>query len=961
MRRPWQSFRGRFLVTAGVVMLALLALSLYTDARVRSQARDNLALVRNHAYLQQTVHVLRGQLRGLESALRRYAVRKDPYALPGLERRLNGLQQGAQRLVDPPFGVWSPEIRTLLAESQDLLDQIDHRFRGVLEVLPTPELRRRAAAITRDGLAPANRDFLQALQRTLAEARGSERGGSRVRRMRAQLRADWQARARAVQAFAARLSGAAAPQSRRAPFPDHRGANRHRVQADLDALYGPRRAGLDHPAGAGYVALQTAQRRYDAALAALLQLWRRHPPVLDSRLLQQRVQPLLTRTRGLFDVIERRSSAEIAAGLADTSRTTGALSRLLWGYTLLGLLLFAAAYRIFDRRVRRPLRELTHAIDADGRGGASLQTRRPPLAEAEQVLSAFGRMKEQAQMRQRRLQAILDHVRDGILTLTEHGAIETFNRAAQTLFGYRAEEAVGRNFAYLLAGPGPFDPVACLASAGGSDCPGQELSLEAQRKDGRRFPLSLKLSEMMVDGQRCFTAIVADVSGQQQMVQRLTDLAEHDSLTGLYNRYYFMEELVRVFDQAVRSGAGRYALLYLDLDNFKYVNDTLGHHAGDHLMVEVGALLRERVRSSDLLARVGGDEFAVLLCDVDEDTSLRVAESYRLQLADYVFDLQGARVDVGCSIGVAPFTERVETKEEWLAHADIACHAAKRLGRNRVHVFRGADRENVAEMTLDIGWARRIKRAIDENRFAIACQPIVAAGSGVVHGYEVLLRMLGDNDEVILPAGFLASAERFGLMTEIDKWVVRNAISTLAEQRSAGGDVRYSLNLSAASINDLGARELIIREVQRSAVDPAALTFEITETVAIADLTVAAQFLSSLRALGCTTALDDFGVGYSSFTYLKDLPVDYVKIDGSFVRTMDTDPVNLTVVRSMNEVAHAMGKKTVAEFVESQQILHLLQEIGVDYAQGFYLGRPDMSFPCRAVARSAGVPGICPT
>lgn len=396
-------------------------------------------------------------------------------------------------------------------------------------------------------------------------------------------------------------------------------------------------------------------------------------------------------------------------------------------------------------------------------------------------------------------------------------------------------------------------------------------------------------------------------------------------------------------------------MLYIDLDNFKFVNDTLGHLAGDRVLVEVTGLLRKRLRKSDLLARLGGDEFAVLLYDVDALQAVQAAEFYRHQLSDYMFKYETKAIDIGCSIGVSMFTPDVLTKEDLLARADIACHIAKRTGRNSVHIYHSDDKENMASMYADMGWARRIKDAIENNHFVLACQPIVHTSTLMVSSYEVLLRMRDENDVFIMPAGFLPSAERFGLMLDIDRWVIVHAIEALGALRKETPNLRYSINLSAKAVCDTTILTVIKEALTRYDVEPSSVTFEITETVAIGNMSTAVDFLEQLRALGCFTALDDFGVGYSSFAYLKDLPVDYVKIDGSFVKNIETNALHRAMVKSMNEISHAIGKKTVAEFVENERSLALLREMGVDYVQGYHIGKPlvvDMQLSHAVIARA---------
>lgn len=541
--------------------------------------------------------------------------------------------------------------------------------------------------------------------------------------------------------------------------------------------------------------------------------------------------------------------------------------------------------------------------------------------------------------------AILDNAAEGIFTFDKRGIICSFNRSAEKLFGYAPDEIVGREVTLLIPPP--------VASSRRKDYLEHFMRTEISRlighegevlgihKDGASFHMALKVSAVMLEDQEMYTALAADISERKALMERLRSMAEHDGLTGLYNRSYFQDELERLVELTKRSKQSS-ALFYIDLDHFKYVNDTLGHSAGDRLLIEISSLLVKRVRKSDLIARLGGDEFTILFYNIQAEQIHDAAESFRRALADYPFRQGGEQIDIGCSIGVAMITEETQSAGEVLSRADISCHLAKRRGRNRVHLFNPADEADVTAMSADMGWSRRIKEAVEAGRFALACQPIVSTHSGEIESFEVLIRMLDEQNGLIMPGSFLPSAERFGLAKEIDKWVIVNAIETLVEQRKHSPDLRYSLNLSGQTLSDPGVCDLIHETLRRSNLNPAALTFEVTETVAIADMSVAEIFLSKLRQIGCKTSLDDFGSGMSSFAYLRDLPVDYVKIDGRFVKSMATNPVDEAMVKAMNEIAHALGKQTVAEFVEDDATMKLLRAYGIDYAQGYFLGRPNV-------------------
>lgn len=596
---------------------------------------------------------------------------------------------------------------------------------------------------------------------------------------------------------------------------------------------------------------------------------------------------------------------------------------------------------------------------ADGDWGSTIQIE--SRDEIGQLLSALEHMREQVHSRQQRLETILDNAAEGIITFDRRGMIEGFNRAAENLFGWTEAEVIG-TYVNLLIKPGTpetrDDYLEHFMRVELDHLIGHEGEVTARHKDGSTFPMALKISEMTLDGKIVYVALAADISERKALMDHLKRMAEHDGLTGLHNRSYFVEEVERAVERARRAEQSC-GLLHIDLDNFKYVNDVLGHAAGDQLLIEVAGVLSRRARKSDLIARLGGDEFTVLLYTITAEQLPQAADAFRRALAEYQFRQGGEAVDIGCSIGAAMVTEQVQTAAQLMSHADIACHLAKRAGRNRVHVFRPVDAENVTAMSLDMGWSRRIRDAIENGRFALACQPIVDTRTHAIVSYEVLIRMLDEREGMIMPAGFLPPAERFGLAVDIDRWVIVHAIDTLAVQRRELTDLCYSINLSGQTLSDTTVCDLIQARIAATGLNPAALTFEVTETVAIADMAAAETFLARLQALGCRTALDDFGSGMSSFAYLRDLPVDSIKIDGRFVKNLALSTIDQAMVRAMNEIAHALGKQTVAEFVEDEASFRLLAAIGVDYAQGYHLGRPDVVLPCQAIAGQGGAPAMC--
>lgn len=554
-------------------------------------------------------------------------------------------------------------------------------------------------------------------------------------------------------------------------------------------------------------------------------------------------------------------------------------------------------------------------------------------------------MLDSIKAREQRLQSILDNTAEGIITFNTAGKIETWNQSAEALFGWVEEDVVGRSIAHYIS-PDDIeyreDYIQQFTRLRLRKFIDSEGELTGYHKDGSAFPVSVKIGDMKLNSEVKYTALVADITERKSMMTNLRYLAEHDELTGLYNRSYFHKELERAVNFVKNSTEAIYALLYIDLDNFKYVNDTLGHAAGDKILVDVTRIFQRRVRRSDVLARLGGDEFVLLLSEIEKEDAKIIAEDYRMQMSEYVLHYEGKTIDIGCSIGVALITGRTESVRVVMSQADVACHFAKRAGRNRVHLYSEKDECDVENMSLDMGWSHQIKMAIEKNRFKLAIQPIVKTSNAELECYEVLVRMVAEDNSLIMPSAFIPSAERFGLASNLDKWVIEHSIAYLAEVRKRVPSVKFSINVSAQSLTELSAIELIPSLLDKFNLDPNALIFEVTETTAISNMDQAVRFLRDLNKMGCRTSIDDFGSGMASFAYLRELPVDIVKIDGRFVKNMTNSIVDQSMVKAMNEIAHALGKETVAEFVEDQTHYQLCSAIGIDYVQGYYFDKPKL-------------------
>ena len=427
-----------------------------------------------------------------------------------------------------------------------------------------------------------------------------------------------------------------------------------------------------------------------------------------------------------------------------------------------------------------------------------------------------------------------------------------------------------------------------------------------------------------------------DITKMRDITRKMAYQATHDSLTGLINRGEFEHRVEQEVQTAVFDNC-EHALCYLDLDQFKIINDTCGHIAGDALLKQLSQELRAALRSSDTLARLGGDEFGLLLIGCPLHRAAEIAEQLRIVVGSFRFDWQRQSFGIGVSIGVVPITSGSGTFADVLSAADAACYVAKDKGRNRVHVYSPDDSE-MGHHTNEMNWTYRIKRALSEDRFILYCQEIMPLQNDKGSHYEVLVRMMGDN-EIVPPMAFIPAAERYNLMVSIDKWVVRNTLAAIRDHAELA-KTGFAINLSGRSISDSSMMRMIVDEIDRTGVDPERICFEITETVAVANLTQARRFISILQDLGCHFALDDFGSGVSSFAYLKTLPVDYLKIDGALVRDIENDEVGYAMVESINHVGHVMNIETIAEFVENDNILAKLRLLGVDYAQGYGISKP---------------------
>ncbi len=554
---------------------------------------------------------------------------------------------------------------------------------------------------------------------------------------------------------------------------------------------------------------------------------------------------------------------------------------------------------------------------------------------------------EEALFREKeRAQITLQSIGDGVITTDERSHIEYLNPVAEELTGWRLEDAMGR----------PLDDVFRVFHEETCEPLESPLTMAVRalrpvksagpvlfiRRDGNEIYIQSTASPIR-DGLGAVTGgvlVFHDVSESRELNRRLSYQASHDVLTGLVNRHEFESRLERALHSA-RARETSYALCYLDIDQFKIVNDTCGHAAGDVLLGQVGQLLKSKVRWRDTLSRLGADEFAVLLeaCTLEE--ALQSAEELREVVSNCRFEWENRPFRIAVSVGVVPVTASNEDVASILSAADNACQAAKEQGRNRVHCFEENDLD-LMRRRREMQWAARINAALDEGRFELYRQTILPL-QGEDHGlhYEILLRMRDEQGMTVTPDHFIAAAERYSLTPAIDRWVVENTFRWLVSEADERDKLSMcAINLSGQSLGDDKFLPFVIDQFHRTGIDARRICFEITETAAIASFSQANRFIQALKELGCRFALDDFGTGLSSFGYLKHFPVDYLKIDGSFVKGMLNDPIDREMVRSINEIGHLTNKKTIAEFAETQGIVDMLRSLGVDYAQGYGVDLP---------------------
>jgi diguanylate cyclase (GGDEF)-like protein/PAS domain S-box-containing protein len=597
--------------------------------------------------------------------------------------------------------------------------------------------------------------------------------------------------------------------------------------------------------------------------------------------------------------------------------------------------------------------ELEHRLRiADGSFIWVLSRMRPVHDENGDLQRVLGSLLDVTQARETKTALDQERVRsditlqsldDGVLTVGPDGRIRFMNPAAEALTGWPMEDAEGRTLPEVLklVREDNMEPITDVMDRCLNDHRVVRLRDPAalSARDGNLFAVELTATPLTQTDGDAFGAVISfrDVTVTRRLTRRLAYQASHDLLTGLVNRREFEVRLRRALHSS-QHRAVHHVLCFFDLDQFKVINDTCGHTGGDALLGQLGQLLREQVAATDTVGRLGGDEFAILIEDCDDFRGRQVAERVRRLVEEFSFEWQDHSYRLGVSIGVVPVDGTLDSVSELLSVADSACFAAKELGSNHIYQYTEGDTE-LAERRGQMRWVTRLNNALEQTRFRLFHQPIVRLDGADAPAFsEILLRMEDDDGQLIRPTQFIGAAERYKVMGRIDRWVVASALRWMSE-----GDLEgwYSVNLSGQSLGDPKFLEAIIRDLGKHRGVCDRLCFEVTETAAIARLNLVADFIEELKQHGCRFALDDFGSGMSSFGYLKQLPIDFLKIDGTFVQNMARDPLDTQMVRSIHDIGHITGNLTIAEYVEDEASVVALREIGVDYAQGYHLGRPE--------------------
>ncbi|MEM9057872.1 MAG: EAL domain-containing protein, partial [Pseudomonadota bacterium] len=578
----------------------------------------------------------------------------------------------------------------------------------------------------------------------------------------------------------------------------------------------------------------------------------------------------------------------------------------------------------------------------DYQGQPAILTAAFDITLRKEMEAALAREKERAQV-------TLESIGEGVITTDTDGAIDYMNAAAMQLVGCSFAQASGKQLTSIVrlvdeSDRKPLrDPVeVCLREGRRVSLGKRALMITVAGENELSVELAVSPIRALRASAMLGTVIVLhDVTELRGLARQMSYQASHDALTGLYNRPEFERRLEEALGTARDAGAG-HVLCYLDLDRFKAVNDTCGHIAGDNILREVANLIKDKVRDSDSVARLGGDEFGMLLVGCPLQKARQIADDVCAAVADYHFVWRDRVFDLGVSIGLVEIARESGTVVEVLSAADTACYVAKQHGRGQVQLYSARD-EASARHSGEIAWLQRLQQAIKADEFEIFVQPVVSVGGRVAAGpaFEVLLRMRTETGTVLTPTEFLQSAERYQLMPGIDRWVVKTTLAAIGAGALKLPDRRScAINLSGQSLGDPQILEFVVEALDRSGVSPERICFEVRESAVVSNLSHARRFIEVLHGIGCQFALDDFGNRVGSFSNLKSLAMDYLKIDGSLLRNLNGDAVNQTMVAALIDLARTLDIQVIAEQVEDQSSLDAIRGMGADFVQGYVIGRP---------------------
>lgn len=981
MKLGFNKLNGRYIWTAAVISITLLAITFYAQNLVTKSAQDGYSVIQKNTRLLQQVSNITHQIQRIESNVLKYTTSLND------ETRINaeaGLEQLQVELLSLVQYVHSPaakkylksinKINNNIASSIDELEKTKHikgykeidlhvdnlvviinglkvNIAKYFDVMGDVRTRYPGMPYLLDYLSPNNILFSEAVESALQESNMTDAQIGQLDKHQYEIVALFQA---VRYAWVQKVSWLRVMISNRmGAFGDPEESmkrnliNRSIYTAEITRLL----IKLDQYKEKGLLGLQQeesletmrdASEQYESHFNKAISLylsdnWRSDLPILKSI-----IEPNFKALRDTLSKIELVISENANKGITKSLGTANLLNNFIWFFVATVISLLVIFFVVFEKVIRKPVLDVAQAMEAEARGESYNLKVVHNIHEIELLDRAFNYMRNEVNTRQQYLEAIFSNAAEGILTIHVDGQIESMNDTGLKLFGLSKETSINKNISVLIDQFERTELYKIFNDDGFTNI-SFEGEVSALNENNEAFPLLVKASQMQVGSEVLYILIIQDVSVQKSLMLDLQHVAEHDALTGLYNRQYYSDNLERIIELAHRKQSYNLVCMFLDLDNFKYVNDTLGHMAGDRLLKEITNLLKNRMRKSDLLARIGGDEFSLIFQDIELDSAVVLANEYRKCIDEYQFIEEAKTFNVGCSIGLAAMTADIDDKDELLSRADVACHEAKRKGKNCIHVYELSDKEKTDSLYVDMGWSQRIKNALENDSFIFAKQSICSTGNGEVFADEYLLRLLESEEQgLIMPAGFLNSAERFGLMPDIDAWVVDHALAIYSNENQGNNSPCISINLSAKSVGHPDILNVISESIKKYSIAPEKIIFEITEDVAIADFPNAIIFLNKLRAFGCATALDDFGAGYSSFSYLKEFPVDYVKIDGSFIVGIEDNKLNYALVKAIHDVCSTLNKKTVVEFVENQMALDVLKEIGVDYVQGFHIARPEL-------------------